>query len=164
MQYLCNYCEEEFDLANRLPFLIKQCGHSICSKCLSSLKKKGKSLICIEDDLEYEIQQTENFIQNFSLIQIIQNANKSRSSYLNEKVSNSVSDDSSLQRLSENNQHSLELQTVQTNKKRSTINQEFSKSKSQFESGQENEDEVLCHLHNMNMEIICRDCAEKCCY
>lgn len=61
-----------------------------------------------------------------------------------------------------------DFKTVQTNKR--GISRNISKtirdySKSQFDSVQDiEEEEQICDEHNMLLEVVCQDCAEKCCY
>ena len=72
-KFLCRMCEEEYDLEERVPRILKQCGHCICTLCLQSAISKGLELSCPIDGTEIPLagQTIEDFPQNVSLIHII---------------------------------------------------------------------------------------------
>lgn len=45
----CAFCNEDFDLVQRIPRLMNKCGHSICENCLSHFIKEEMDIICPVD-------------------------------------------------------------------------------------------------------------------
>lgn len=54
-KFLCKHCEEEYDNEERIPRVLKQCGHCICQKCLQKHLSKRKPIICQVDQVEIPV-------------------------------------------------------------------------------------------------------------
>ena len=48
--FKCTFCEEGFNLSNKVPKMLTQCGHSICLECLETNLKNNKNIRCDIDD------------------------------------------------------------------------------------------------------------------
>lgn len=72
-KFLCKHCEEEYDNEDRIPRILRQCGHCLCQKCLQSYLTRGKSIICPVDQVEIPVNglTLDDFSQNISLMHII---------------------------------------------------------------------------------------------
>jgi hypothetical protein len=71
----CNLCEKPYNLTDKLPFILSDCGHSLCSNCLKNLKNTiNSSFKCPFDNLLYEKKSV--FKNNLFLIQRIKEQNR----------------------------------------------------------------------------------------
>ena len=70
----CNHCKNSYNLNNRLPIILPDCGHSLCSDCLNNLKSTSKPNIkCPYDNLLYP--KSTEFKNNLYFIQKLKENN-----------------------------------------------------------------------------------------
>lgn len=86
-RFYCKFCDEEYDLEEKLPRVIKDCGHCICLECLKGHIKRGISLVCPIDSKVIQIKDfsINNFPENVSLMQIISYRMNQNNSNVNEE-------------------------------------------------------------------------------
>lgn len=72
-KFSCRFCEEDYDLQERIPRILKQCGHCICAKCLRHFLSKAIDLVCPIDNTKIVVKglTLDDFPKNASLIHII---------------------------------------------------------------------------------------------
>jgi hypothetical protein len=69
----CSLCNYQFNLTNKLPRLLIQCGHTFCHECLQQKLYKNLFIICPEDNNKYEkINKIEDLPKNITVINLIQ--------------------------------------------------------------------------------------------
>lgn len=70
----CNHCKNAYNLNTRLPIILPDCGHSLCSGCLNNLQSTSKPIIkCPFDNLIY--QKNTQFKNNLFFIQKLKENN-----------------------------------------------------------------------------------------
>lgn len=50
----CQLCVQRFDLSERVPLLLSDCGHTFCSQCIKGLSQEGGTVTCPVDGIFYE--------------------------------------------------------------------------------------------------------------
>ena len=71
----CTRCHEVFNMTSRIPRLLTECGHTLCTSCISSLLTQGNSgFPCSEDGIICGVNKKEaaEFPKNLSLIGILE--------------------------------------------------------------------------------------------
>ena len=71
---ICNFCEEEFNLSQKIPRMITKCGHSICEACLKIKIDEKNDFNCPIDYtvISPHFNLIDDFPKNLQLIEIIQ--------------------------------------------------------------------------------------------
>ncbi|CAK69390.1 unnamed protein product (macronuclear) [Paramecium tetraurelia] len=80
--FACQFCKEYFSI-QREPFLLPDCGHSVCAECLTAKLKNGNQFVCKEDGVQVTRNQMNEFPKNFALLQIIKNRPTNRKIVMN---------------------------------------------------------------------------------
>ncbi|CAD8113121.1 unnamed protein product [Paramecium sonneborni] len=80
--FACQFCKEYFSI-QREPFLLPDCGHSVCAECLTEKLKNGNQFVCKEDGVQVTRNQMNEFPKNFALMQIIKNKPTNRKIVMN---------------------------------------------------------------------------------
>ncbi|CAD8115734.1 unnamed protein product [Paramecium primaurelia] len=80
--FACQFCKEYFSI-QREPFLLPDCGHSVCAECLTVKLKNGNQFVCKEDGVQVTRNQMNEFPKNFALLQIIKNRPTNRKIVMN---------------------------------------------------------------------------------
>ncbi|CAD8127663.1 unnamed protein product [Paramecium sonneborni] len=80
--FACQFCKEYFSI-QREPFLLPDCGHSVCAECLTEKLKNGNQFVCKEDGVQVTRNQMNEFPKNFALLQIIKNRPLNRKIQIN---------------------------------------------------------------------------------
>ncbi|CAD8097754.1 unnamed protein product [Paramecium primaurelia] len=80
--FACQFCKEYFSI-QREPFLLPDCGHSVCAECLNVKLKNGNQFVCKEDGVQVTRNQMNEFPKNFALLQIIKNRPTNRKIVMN---------------------------------------------------------------------------------
>ncbi|KAM3135743.1 hypothetical protein pb186bvf_012140 [Paramecium bursaria] len=62
----CIDCGQEFNLQDKLPYILPNCGHSVCARCMSQSKSSTQRITCKEDNIESSLQS--DLIQNKSIM------------------------------------------------------------------------------------------------
>jgi len=65
----CQTCDKQYNSQNRVPKLLIQCGHSLCSECVDKLYS-NKQLICPECSTTNHAESVAHFPKNLALIQM----------------------------------------------------------------------------------------------
>ena len=68
----CPLCKQLYNEDNRIPHILLNCGHTICSDCISNCINSSKIIKCPEDSTEYQnISSISSFPINKALIKLL---------------------------------------------------------------------------------------------
>ena len=67
----CPICNNQYDEEIRIPRILLNCGHTICSSCISSSENSHTSLKCPEDNTEYQNISLSSFPINKALLRLL---------------------------------------------------------------------------------------------
>ena len=90
----CPLCKQLYNEDNRIPHILLNCGHTICSDCISNCINSSKIIKCPEDSTEYQnISSISSFPINKALIKLLHKIAESKkisqkSKYLNNIINN----------------------------------------------------------------------------
>ena len=74
----CPLCKNQYDEETRIPRILLNCGHSICSLCISKFNETQTSLKCPEDNTEYQNISLSSFPINKALIRLLHKISESK--------------------------------------------------------------------------------------
>ena len=84
----CPLCKQFYNEDNRIPRILLNCGHTICSDCILNSINSSKMLKCPEDSTEYQnISSQSLFPINKALIKLIHKISENKKN-LNNIISN----------------------------------------------------------------------------
>ena len=66
----CSLCYEEFNRSERLPKVLKQCGHTFCDSCVGAMMQ-GSRLKCPYNCFELDLGNEDYPVNNYALLQAI---------------------------------------------------------------------------------------------
>ena len=85
----CPLCKILYNEDNRIPRILLNCGHTICSSCILNSINSSAILKCPEDSTEYEnISSLESFPINKALIKLLHKISDNKKQKENPKNSN----------------------------------------------------------------------------
>lgn len=163
----CTFCLQNFNTTNRTPYILIECGHSICQKCLTVNIQKQTPFNCPEDHIEINTlnRKISDFPKNQALLNMInlqQEAasqdDNNTSEEENKPVSLKISkEDTSAWNSYKEKKHKRRM-TMKTLPKRL----DTKRSDSMSDDGGED----ICVKHHKRLEVICTDpgCQIKVCY
>lgn len=171
----CTFCVRDFDLKQRQPYIIIDCGHSICQSCLSQHLMLRSAFTCPEDMVVISPngKSLSDFPKNHALINMMNNANGSRSPSNNDNRKSLMS----LKGMSERVTKPSTSYAERTLSEKITIapklsltgqkggqNKQFVSNDSNSYSEENIED--VCLKHHKRLEVICTEpeCRTKVCY
>lgn len=176
LNYLkCTLCVRDFDVSKRVPYIIIDCGHSICQFCLSQQLMLKTPFTCPEDmKLITTIGKTLNdFPKNHALISMITNSQGSRSPSMNNSRKSQAFSKGLSERITKPNMSFAE----RTRSEKIVIEPKLSitshkdKPNKQYitnDSNSYSEENVedVCVKHHKRLEVICTEpgCQTKVCY
>ena len=74
----CPSCNEQYDEELRIPRILLNCGHTICSQCISTFEKSSIPLKCPEDGTEYQNITLSSFPINKALLKLLHKISESK--------------------------------------------------------------------------------------
>ena len=74
----CPLCKQQYDEDIRVPRILLNCGHTICSLCITSSINSSIELKCPEDNTEYKDISLSSFPINKALIRLLQKISESK--------------------------------------------------------------------------------------
>ena len=74
----CPLCGNQYDEETRIPRILLNCGHTICSLCISSCDNSNSPLKCPEDNTEYQHITLSSFPINKALIRLLHKISESK--------------------------------------------------------------------------------------
>ena len=134
----CKFCEKLFDCQERIPRMIFKCGHSICTSCLKIYINCEKDIfICPEDKKEITIKNKtlDSFPQNYALVNIIQQNEKSEKKIFEENTFKDLNKKSDKEEIQSQSDSLISLNLGD-----------------------------LCIDHKKTLDIICLTCKKTICY
>lgn len=173
----CPFCLYEFNSDRRLPFIIVECGHSICQTCLSLSLKRKSPIACPEDQTTIRLRNRKltDFPKNQALLNMMGKKSESRKSCRTQKENNTA--------LSINVSRNFSERVSLSNRFNNVSSNEFGKSQKTAQKlgkGSKNpkikkikadlncdsEDGEVCRRHHMRREVVCTDisCQVRICY
>lgn len=173
----CVFCLKDFNLTTNIPYILHDCGHSVCKICLSYQINRYDSFECPEDGKQIQLKDKsmENFPQNRALINFLtqNNIEQPKARIHTEKKEKTKSLHFS-RNLSEKNLKNLDKQKIESksiNQRLDLCFQKLNKIEPDFEAvisnsySEENIEEV-CKYHCKKLEVICMEdhCQKKICY
>ncbi|KAL4487923.1 hypothetical protein ABPG72_022783 [Tetrahymena utriculariae] len=150
-ELLCLMCNELFDdTGDKLPRMLPQCGHSVCSQCIQDKLSANQQIICPEDQEPQNRNELIQFPKNFSLIRMIQKKKKIQS-----QMKQQAGLMSSTTVNTENDRYSENFTPIKT------ITSEESDRNSNVHIS--SFDDKSCQDHFKKLDIVCVDCRIKIC-
>ena len=173
----CTLCVRDFDLNKRLPYIIIECGHSICQFCLLQQITLQTPFTCPEDMrvISTEDKTLADFPKNHALINMISGSHRSRSPSLqNDHMRKSLALSKGLSERVTKPATSYgggtRSEKITLGAKLSLTNQKLPLAK-QFNANDSNsysEENIedVCVKHQKRLEVICTEpgCETKVCY
>lgn len=179
----CPFCQKDFNREKRLPYILIECGHSICQKCLALRIGKQCTFKCPMDQMIINTNDRtlRDFPKNQALLNLIdcQNDTNSYNSYsspkhsfdrnsakitknLSEKASNRKNFNSKQNLEKRNFMNKDSCQSGSDRRRRLTTNREESISDDNSHEG----GEEVCYKHHKKLEVICTEdsCQVMVCY
>ena len=74
----CPLCNNQYDEETRIPRILLNCGHSICSLCITKFNETQIPLKCPEDNTEYQNISLTSFPINKALIRLLHKISESK--------------------------------------------------------------------------------------
>ena len=74
----CPLCNNQYDEETRIPRILLNCGHSICSLCISKFNETQTPLKCPEDNTEYQNISLTSFPINKALMRLLHKISESK--------------------------------------------------------------------------------------
>jgi hypothetical protein len=74
----CPLCNQQYNEETLIPRILLNCGHTICSQCISSSENTKTSLKCPEDNTEYQNISLTSFPINKALIRLLHKISESK--------------------------------------------------------------------------------------
>ena len=74
----CPLCNQQYNEETLIPRILLNCGHTICSQCISSSENSKTSLKCPEDNTEYQNISLTSFPINKALIRLLHKISESK--------------------------------------------------------------------------------------
>ena len=74
----CPLCNNQYDEETRIPRILLNCGHSICSLCITKFNETQTPLKCPEDNTEYQNISLTSFPINKDLIRLLHKISESK--------------------------------------------------------------------------------------
>ena len=74
----CPLCNNQYDEEIRIPRILLNCGHTICSLCISSSNNSNSILKCPEDNTEYQNITLASFPINKALLRLLHKISESK--------------------------------------------------------------------------------------
>ena len=74
----CPLCNNQYDEEIRIPRILLNCGHTICSLCISSSNNSNSLLKCPEDNTEYQNITLASFPINKALLRLLHKISESK--------------------------------------------------------------------------------------
>ena len=82
----CPLCNQQYDEEIRIPRILLNCGHTICSTCISSSENSNSVIKCPEDNTEYQNISLSSFPINKALIRLLHKISEAKK----ENIKNSL--------------------------------------------------------------------------
>lgn len=173
----CTFCLQDFNKERRTPYILVECGHSICQRCLSLNTGKQCSFECPEDQsiINCMGKTVKDFPKNMALLNMITQVNEA-DSYNSYKHSDSYSQMQSRnsKTISDKMMRSNTLNSIQSANRKSICRQKTLNSNkigslkkhSDSDSEYDESPEEVCMKHQKRLEVICMEpeCQVKVCY
>ena len=145
----CPLCKQQYDEDIRVPRILLNCGHTICSSCITSSINSSIELKCPEDNTEYKDISLSSFPINKALIRLLQKISESKN--LN------ISKESSLTKI-------LNIKTPKTSPKKELHNARESRiNLENLKLASSKKCEKCADHPSRNLEIICLEDICKIC-
>ena len=74
----CSLCNQQYNEETLIPRILLNCGHTVCSLCISSCENSKTSLRCPEDNTEYQNISLTSFPINKALIRLLHKISESK--------------------------------------------------------------------------------------
>lgn len=177
----CTFCLQEFNTDKRIPYILIECGHSICQKCLSANIGKQDRFECPEDQavINLDNRTLNGFPKNQALLNMIgqktdcdshsskkslRNSSLRDSGHLSKNLSDRLSRNTNQNSKANSDYISGKQRKIHNSVKDRTLSRRLITTNSN--SFSDDNQEEICLKHHMRLEVICTEfnCQKKVCY
>ena len=168
----CTFCLQDFNSTTKTPYILIECGHSICQKCLNANIKKQVPFTCPEDQCEINTfnRNLSHFPKNQALLNMVGlqiETNSQDDSHDESMEEENEPDLLGLSKEEEENSSVWNSHREKKSKRRATL-KTVPKRLETHGSGSYSDDgaEEICVKHHKRLEVICTEpgCQVKVCY
>lgn len=176
----CVFCLKDFNLIGNLPYILHDCGHSICQICLAYQLNRYNSFDCPEDGRTTSLQDktTDNFPKNIALMNFL---SQQKDEEKRDRVFTENKDKTKSLRMTRNMSESKIRMRGRLAKQARSIHQRLESEQEIKEKEKNNSEnnfgvitdsysdenlEDVCGVHGKKLEVICMQegCEKKICY
>ena len=167
----CPFCTRDFNHTDRIPYIITDCGHSICELCLSNKLTSSQFFECPEDQKVISIynMRITDFPKNHALLSII-NRDESKDTSGNLK-NNSTQYTKTISGKIKSQENLLYAMKQDVIKEENIYNHLLTDKKKvgNREKSLSSDEQVfdqVCEVHGKKLELVCLNpgCSQKICY
>ena len=189
----CNFCNQKYNLTDRKPKILTNCGHSICEYCLLeyldikikircyldnvTTKTENKNISDFEDndviiDLLIRNNDEKEILCNFENLAkdkdktkvIKKSLNKRKSEKKNDEELNNGSNDVEICSFEFENLEKINKIEFLKEKKKIIKNTNKKSSSKMINKNEIDENKIFCEIHEKKKELICVKCSIRICY